>query len=76
MEKIEELYGSARRTGVMGQEIPTDGVLQQTPEAASQVRCWLGKPQGRRGKLGKPFLQLPLSKAKKAVQVKVLLRIP
>ena len=72
LEKIERQYGRAKRTWVMDRGIPTEEVLKEMREAASPVAYLVGTSRGRLTKLEKAFLELPWSKVKEAVEVKLL----
>jgi transposase len=72
LEKIERQYGRAKRTWVMDRGIPTEEVLKGMRAAASAVAYLVGTPRGRLTKLEKAFLQLPWSRVKEAVEVKLL----
>ena len=74
LEKIEGQYGRARRTWVMDRGIPTEEVLKEMRESPSPVAYLVGTPRGRLTKLEKAFLELPWSKVKEAVEVKLLAR--
>ncbi len=72
LEKIERQYGQAKRTWVMDRGIPTEEVLKEMRAATSPVAYLVGTPRGRLTKLEKAFLELPWSKVKEAVEVKLL----
>ena len=74
LQKIEQRYGRAKRTGVMDRGIPTEEVLQEMREATSPVAYLVGTPRGRLSKLEKEFLARPWAKVKESVEVKLLAR--
>ena len=74
LEKIERQYGRAKRTWVMDRGIPTEEQLKEMREAASPVAYLVGTPRSRLTKLQRAFLELPWSKVRGAVEVKLLAR--
>jgi transposase len=74
LEKIEQPYGRAKRTGVMDRGIPTEEVRKEMREASWPVAYRVGRPRGRLSKLEKEFLQQPWAKVQEAVEGKLLTR--
>jgi hypothetical protein len=72
LQKIEQQYGKAHRTGVMDRGVPTEEVLREMREAPRPVGYLVGTPRGRLTRLEKEFLKLPWIQVKDFVEVKLL----
>lgn len=72
LEKIQRLYGKARRVWVMDRGIPTEEVLQEMQAADPPVYYLVGTPKGRLSRLEAELVQLPWQQARPAVRVKLL----
>lgn len=69
-EKIEGLYGKARRVWVMDRGIPTEETLREMREQG--VAYLVGTPRSMLGKLEKALLDRPWAEVHDGVQVKLL----
>jgi hypothetical protein len=72
LQKIETLYGKARRIWVMDRGIPTEQVLAEMRASDPPVQYLVGTPKGRLGKLEKELLDKPWQQARPGVTVKLL----
>jgi hypothetical protein len=70
LDKIESLYGKARRTWVMDRGIPSEELLAQM--RADGVDYLVGTPRGQLSKLETLLAGLPWQKVRDDVQVKLL----
>ena len=70
LDKIESLYGKARRTWVMDRGIPSEEVLAQM--RAEGVDYLVGTPRGQLSKLEADLAGLPWQKVRDDVEVKLL----
>jgi len=70
LDKIQSLYGKARRTWVMDRGIPSEEVLTQM--RADGVDYLVGTPRGQLSKLEADLAGLPWQKVRDDVQVKLL----
>jgi transposase len=71
LEKIEGLYGKARRVWLMDRGIPTEAVLTEMREAEREMFYLVGTPRGRVNKYEKQWLDLPWRKVRDSVEVKL-----
>jgi transposase len=72
LEKIEQLYGKARRVWVMDRGIPTEAALEAMRASAPPIQYLVGTPKGRLTKLEKALLNLSWQQARPQVRVKLL----
>jgi transposase len=72
LEKIEKLYGKARRIWVMDRGIPTEKRLQEMRASDPPVQYVVGTPKGKLSALEKALLPLPWQEARPSVRVKLL----
>jgi transposase len=81
LEKIEKQYGRYDRIWIMDRGIPTEETLTKMRESTCAlhadrsehpVHYLVGTPKGRLSKLEKKFFDLPWSKARESVDVKLL----
>ncbi len=70
LDKIESLYGKARRTWVMDRGIPSEELLAQM--RSEGVDYLVGTPRGQRSKLEADLALLPWQKVRDDVEVKLL----
>ncbi len=70
LDKIEGLYGKARRIWVMDRGIPTEEVLEQMRASDPPVHYLVGTPKGRLSKYEKRFLQKDWQQVRQGVEVK------
>src|SRR6516162_8144379 len=71
LERIEELYGKARRVWLMDRGIPTEAVLEEIRTAEQEMFYLVGTPRGRVNKYEKQWLDLPWQKVRDSVEVKL-----
>ena len=72
LEKIESLYGKARRIWVMDRGIPTEEVLAQMRQSDPPILYIVGTPKGRLSKLESQLVDKPWQEVRQGVQVKLL----
>jgi transposase len=71
LDKIEKMYGKARRTWVMDRGIPTEATLREMREAGTQYL--VGTPRSMLGKLEQQFADKPWQQVHEAMSVKLTL---
>jgi transposase len=71
VEKIESIYGKARRVWLMDRGIPTEAVLKQMREAGPEMLYLVGTPRARVKKYEKQWLHLEWQKVRDSVEVKL-----
>jgi len=74
LQKIEKLYGKARRIWLMDRGVPTEKDLAAMRASAVPVQYLVGTPKGRLSKLEKDLLEKPWHQARTGVTVKLLPR--
>ena len=72
LEKIEKLYGKARRIWVMDRGIPTEDTLAQMRQSDPPILYIVGTPKGRLSRLEKKLVDKPWQEVRPGVQVKLL----
>jgi transposase len=72
LEKIESLYGKARRIWVMDRGIPTEEVLRQMRQSNPPILYIVGTPKGRLSRLESQLVDKPWQEVRAGVQVKLL----
>jgi transposase len=72
LEKIQTLYGKARRTWVMDRGIPTEEALEAMRGSDPPIEYLVGTPKGRLSELEAKLLDLPWQSARPKVRVKLL----
>lgn len=72
LEKIESLYGKARRIWVMDRGIPTEEVLAQMRQSDPPILYIVGTPKGRLSQLESQLVDQPWQEVRAGVQVKLL----
>ena len=72
LEKIEQLYGKAKRVWVMDRGIPTEAVMAPIQQADPKIHYLVGTPKGRLSRLEAALVKLPWQQARPAVRVKLL----
>ena len=70
LDRVENLYGRARRTWLMDRGIPTERTLERM--RARDIDYLVGTPKGRLTKLEKDLLERPWVQARESVKVKLL----
>ena len=71
LERIEALYGQARRVWVMDRGIPTEDVLKEMRESKKEIFYLVGTPRSKIQQYEKKWLELPWSKVRDSVDVKL-----
>jgi transposase len=74
LEKIESLYGKARRVWLMDRGIPTEAILQEMRDLLREMFYLVGTPKARVTKYEKQWLDLPWQKVRESVEVKLFSR--
>jgi hypothetical protein len=69
LDKIEKMYGKARRTWVMDRGIPTEATLREMREAGTLYL--VGTPRSMLGKLDQQFADKPWQQVHEAMTVKL-----
>ena len=72
LEKIERLYGKAKRVWVMDRGIPTEAVILEMQRAQQPIHYLVGTPKGRLSRLEAELVKLPWQQARPSVRVKLL----
>jgi transposase len=71
VQKIEKIYGKARRVWLMDRGIPTEAVLKQMREAGPEMLYLVGTPRARVKKYEQQWLHLEWRKVRDSVEVKL-----
>ena len=71
LDKIETLYGRARRLWVMDRGIPTEAVLEEMRSSEREIFYLVGTPRSKIGQYEKKWLDLPWQKVRESVEVKL-----
>jgi transposase len=71
LDRIETLYGKARRVWVMDRGIPTEALLAEMRDPSRQMFYLVGTPKGRVNQHEKKWLDLPWQRVRESVQVKL-----
>jgi hypothetical protein len=71
LQKIEAVYGKARRVWLMDRGIPTEQVLAEMRNREA-VYYLVGTPRGKMRQYEKQWLELPWQKVRESVEVKLL----
>jgi transposase len=74
LQKIEDLYGRARRVWLMDRGIPTEAVLAEMRASERETFYLVGTPRGRVKQYEKQWLDLPWRKVRDSVEVKLFSR--
>jgi transposase len=74
LTKIESLYGKARRVWLMDRGIPTEAVLAEMRDPWREMFYLVGTPKARVTKYEKQWLELPWTKVRDSVEVKLFSR--
>ena len=72
LEKIQTLYGQARRVWVMDRGIPTEATLALMRASDPPIQYLVGTPKGRLSKLERKLVDRPWQSARPQVRVKLL----
>ncbi len=71
LDKIESLYGKARRVWLMDRGITTEAILKEMREVERQMFYLVGTSKTRVNKYEKQWLELPWQKVRDSVEVKL-----
>jgi transposase len=71
LEKIEKMYGKARRVWLMDRGIPSEAVLAEMRDPARQMFYLVGTPRAKVKQFEKQWLDLPWHKVRDSVDVKL-----
>src|SRR6266849_3398516 len=71
VDKIEKIYGKAKRMWVMDRGIPSEAILQEMRDPAREVFYLVGTPKGKIQEHEKKWLDLPWQKVRESVEVKL-----
>jgi transposase len=71
LDKIETLYGRARRVWVMDRGIPTEAVLEEMRNSEREIFYLVGTPRSKIRQYEKQWLDLPWQKVRESVEVKL-----
>ena len=71
LDKIETLYGTARRVWLMDRGIPTEALLAEIRSTRSDTFYLVGTPRARVNKFEKHWLDLPWQQVRESVEVKL-----
>lgn len=71
LDKMESLYGRARRVWVMDRGIPTEAVLEEMRNSDHEIFYLVGTPRSKIRQYEKKWLDLPWRKVREAVEVKL-----
>lgn len=71
LDKIETLYGTARRLWLMDRGIPTEALLSEIRSTRPDTFYLVGTPRARVNKFEKHWLDLPWQQVRESVEVKL-----
>jgi transposase len=71
LEKIETMYGQARRVWMMDRGIPSEELLAEMRAPARERFYLVGTPRGKIRQYEKKWLALPWNKVRDSVEVKL-----
>ena len=71
LDKIEAMYGKARRVWMMDRGIPSEELLAEMRAPEREMFYLVGTPRGKIRKYEKKWLALPWSKVRESVEVKL-----
>jgi hypothetical protein len=71
LNKVEELYGKARRVWLMDRGIPSEAVLKEMRDPQREMFYLVGTPRAKVKQYEKQWLDLPWHKVRDSVQVKL-----
>jgi transposase len=71
LDKIEALYGQARRVWLMDRGIPTEALLQEMRSSRKETYYLVGTSRAKVQQYEKKWLELPWRKVRDSVQVKL-----
>ena len=71
LQRIETIYGKARRVWVMDRGIPTEAVLEEMRQSDREMFYLVGTPRSKIQQYEKRWLELPWQKVRDSVEVKL-----
>src|SRR5207302_2706103 len=71
LDKVENLYGKARRIWLMDRGIPTEAILTEMRTARQETFYLVGTSRGKVKQYEKKWLELPWQKVRESVEVKL-----
>jgi transposase len=71
LDRIETLYGKARRVWLMDRGIPTEALLQEMRTSRQETFYLVGTPRAKVRQYEKRWLELPWKKVRESVEVKL-----
>lgn len=71
LDRIEGLYGKARRVWLMDRGIPTEALLQEMRTSRQETFYLVGTPRAKVRQYEKRWLELPWKKVRESVEVKL-----
>lgn len=71
LDRIESLYGKARRVWLMDRGIPTEALLQEMRTSRQETFYLVGTSRGKVRQYEKRWLELPWHKVRESVEVKL-----
>lgn len=71
LDKMEEMYGKARRVWLMDRGIPTEAVLEEMRTKREQAYYLVGTARAKVNQYKKQWIDLPWQKVRESVQVKL-----
>src|SRR5208337_1386105 len=71
LDKIEKIYGKAKRMWVMDRGVPTEEILQEMRDPARQIFYLVGTPKGKIQQYERKWLDLPWQTVRDSVEVKL-----
>src|SRR5947208_8491653 len=74
LDKIEELYGTARRVWLMDRGIPTEALLAEIRDTRPDTFYLVGTPRARVNNFEKHWLDLPWQQVRDSVEVKLYVK--
>ena len=71
LNRVEQMYGQARRVWVMDRGIPSEAILKEMREAETPTYYLVGTPKGKINQHERKWLELPWQKVRDSVEVKL-----
>ena len=71
LDKVENLYGKARRIWLMDRGVPTEAILTEMRTARQETFYLVGTSRGKVKQYEKKWLELPWQKVRESVEVKL-----
>src|ERR1700726_2072105 len=74
LEKVESMYGKARRVWLMDRGIPTEAMLREMRTTRQETFYLVGTSRAKIREYEKQWLELPWQKVRESVEVKLFAR--